>query len=464
MAVVFAASSSRAQPATGTIQDVQHVVVVMQENRSFDHYFSALKGVRGFNDHSPLLLPNGYPDFFQPPNFFQPQDTNYVLPYHTVVQCLQINGYVSTLSHYTRDDLPFYYALADAYTICDANYCAVLGPTFPNRIYLFTGRIDPNAGSDVVFGDYVPTSGFNWTTYPERLQTAGVSWKVYRRGDDWFGDALPWFVQYRNAAPGEPLYDRGVAPVSDVVAAFRNDVTNGTLPSVSWVVPPWELCEHPSFSPGNGEYFIKQLLDALASNPAVFNSTVFILTYDEHGGFFDHVPPPAPPPGTTNEFAGGRPIGLGVRVPMILVSPWTRGGRVCSQVFDHTSIIRFLETWTGVQEPNISAWRRQVCGDLTSAFDFAHPDTSYPSLPNADMVWTNSIPPYNLVIAPAPPVPQTAPVQEAGTKLSMPLPYQPDASAWTDCGASRLYVTMMNAGTASAHFSIYANAYRTDGP
>jgi phospholipase C len=149
---------------------------------------------------------------------------------------------------------------------------------------------------------------------------------------------------------------------------------------------------------------------------------------------------------------------------MILVSPWTRGGRVCSQVFDHTSIIRFLETWTGVQEPNISAWRRQVCGDLTSAFDFAHPDTSRPSLPNADMVWTNSIPPYNLVITPAPPVPQTAPVQEAGTKLSMPLPYQPDASAWTDCGTSRLYVTMTNAGTASAHFSIYANAYRTDGP
>ena len=460
--------------ATGTIQDVQHVVILMQENRSFDHYFGSLRGVRGFNDHSALLFQSGYN------SFYQPQGTNYVLPFHTSAQCLndvehdwagehavwnlgRWNQWVSVngsgaMSYYTRNDLPFYYALADAYTICDANYCSEMGPTFPNRLYLFTGMIDPNGtGGGPVIDNNVPTNGFSWTTYPERLQAASVTWKVYRRSDDWFGDALPWFAQYKNAARGNPLYDRGVAPVADVVAAFRHDVTNGTLPQVSWIMPPWELSEHPPFSPASGEYFVKQLLDALASNPAAFGSTVFIITYDENGGFFHHVPPPVPPPGTTNEFVNGQPIGLGVRVPMFIISPWTRGGRVCSQVFDHTSIIRFLETWTGVPEPNISAWRRQVCGDLTSAFDFAHPDTSYPALPNVTPVSTATI-------APSVPSPQTPPVQEPGTRLAMLLPYQPNANASTDCSAHRFNITLTNAGSASVHFAIYPNANRTDGP
>ena len=91
----------------------------------------------------------------------------------------------------------------------------------------------------------------------------------------------------------------------------------------------------------------KELLDALASNPEVYNSTVFILNYDEAGGFFDHVPSPVPVSGTPDEFVDGLPIGLGVRIPTLLISPWSRGGYVSSQVFDLTSPIRFLETWTG---------------------------------------------------------------------------------------------------------------------
>ncbi len=465
-------SSGRAM--AGTIQDVQHVVILMQENRSFSHYFGSLRGVRGFNDHSALIFQNGYNAFYQP------QSTNYVLPFHTSAQCLNdvehdwagehavwnlgrwnqwvsVNG-SAAMAYYTRSDLPFYYALADAYTICDANYCSVMGPTFPNRLYLFTGMIDPNGtGGGPAIDNSVPTGGFGWTTYPERLQAAGITWRVYRRSDDWFGDALPWFAQYQNAVPGNPLYDRGVAPVADVVAAFQHDVTNGTLPQVSWIMPPWELSEHPPFSPANGEYFVRQLLDALASNPAALASTVFIITYDENGGFFHHTPPPVPPSGTTNEFVGGLPIGLGVRVPMLIISPWTRGGRVCSQVFDHTSIIRFLETWTGVPEPNISAWRRQVCGDLTSAFDFAHPDLTYPALPEVTPVNTSPV-------SPPVPSPQVPPVQEPGTRLAMPLPYQPNANAMTDCDAHQFNVVLTNAGAAPVHFAIYPNAYRMDGP
>src|ERR1019366_2485163 len=306
--------------------------------------------------------------------------------------------------------------------------------------------------------NHVPTNGYSWTTYPERLQAAGVSWRVYRQAGDWFGDALQWFSQYKNAAPGNPLYDRGMATVNDVVAAFKADVTNGTLPQVSWITPmDLFYSEHAPYSVETGEWFVNQILSALAANPEVFNSTVLILNYDEEGGYRDHVPPPTAPLGTAGEFLNGRRFGLGTRVPMIIVSPWTRGGRVCSQVFDHTSVLRFLETWTGVQETNISAWRRQTCGDLTSAFDFANPDFSTPNLPPAPFT-------YCIGNLQPPPAAQWLPVQESGVRPACPLPYQPDASCYTDCNSNRLFVTMTNAGSASVHFAIYANAYRTDGP
>lgn len=467
-AVLLAASPVHA--GTGTIQDVQHVVILMQENRSFDHYFGTLWGVRGFSDPNILVFQNGSSDLFQPNG-----GTNFVLPFpvtrpniddvdHSEDSGLDAwnngwwNAWVSdkgpgTMVYYTRTNLPFYYALADAYTICDANFCSFMGPTFPNRIYLFTGTVDPDGtGGGPVLGNYVPPNGFTWTTYPERLQAAGVDWKVYRPPGDWFGDALQWFAQYMNAQPGDPLYDRGMATVNDIVAAFGADVANGTLSQVSWIIPPYNLSEHPSYSPEDGETFVSRLLNALAANPTVFNSTVFIITYDENGGFFDHVPSPVPPPGTTSEFVNGQPLGPGVRVPMFIISPWTRGGKVCSQVFDHTSVIRFLETWTGVQEPNISAWRRQVCGDLTSAFDFTNPDYSIPNLPGA--IGTYSAMPNT----------QTVPIQEPGTKTACPLPYQPDAYSYTDCVSNRLYITLTNAGSASVHFAIYPNVRRTGDP
>ena len=458
---------------TGTINDVQHVVIFIQENRSFDEYFGSLKGVHGFSDPNSLIFQNGNTDFYQP------QGGSYVLPFHTTSQCLNDVAHdwgsghtawnggkwdqwvpakgTTAMTFHTRSDLAYYYALADAYTICDAYFCPVIGPTNPNRLYSMTGMIDPNGtGGGPVIDNSEP--GFTWTTYPERLQAAGVSWKVYQQPDNFDDNALAWFNQYRNAFPGQPLYDRGMTTVPDLVAAFRMDVTNGTLPKVSWLVAPADQSEHPSYSPASGEALTKQLLDALALNPAVFNSTVFILTYDENGGFFDHVPAPVPPPGTPDEFVSGQPIGLGIRVPTIIISPWTRGGYVCSQLFDHTSLIRFLETWTGVFEPNISAWRRMVCGDLTSAFDFANPDTSNPSLPVTA--------PINCGAGTTPSVPmsQTVPNQEAGTTIPRPLPYQLNATSYADCGAGRFYIVMTNAGTAAGHVATYANAYRTDGP
>ena len=466
---------SAVSAATGTIQDVQHVVILMQENRSFDHYFGCMGGVRGYNDRNAMLFSNGQSDFYQP------QGDGYVLPFPITNPCIDdvvhdeetgledwddgkwdqwipAKG-VETMAYYTPDYLPLHYALANAYTICDNYFCSLIGPTYPNRLYLFTGMIDPNdTGGGPVLANCIPFGGFSWTTYPEALQAAGISWQVYRPEGDTFGDVLPWFAQYANAIPGEPLYDQGVAEVPDVVAALQADISNGTLPQVSWIIPTLPQSGHPPFSPGDGEVFIQNVLNALASNPAILNSTVFIVTYDENDGLFDHVPSPIAPPGTAGEFVNGEPLGLGVRVPTLIISPWSRGGRVCSQVFDHTSIIRFLETWTGVQETNISAWRRQVCGDLTSAFDFAHPNTnSFPTLPIVESYDTM---PY----APVPPAVQAMPVQQTNTLLSMPLPYQPEITAQTDCTAGLVNLTMTNAGSASVHFAIYANPVQAGGP
>ncbi|RBL66605.1 phospholipase C, phosphocholine-specific, partial [Pseudomonas sp. MWU13-2625] len=178
-------------------------------------------------------------------------------------------------------------------------------------------------------------------------------------------------------------------------------------------------------------YYLSNILDALTSNPDVWSKTVLLVMYDENDGLFDHVPPPVPPSGTAGEFVSGAPIGLGPRVPLLVLSPWSRGGYVCSQVFDHTSVLRFLETWSGVQEPNISAWRRQVCGDLTAALDFGSSNTSLPAFPDTAALLTQAQQSKGWP-APTAPVPGQMPQPEAGRRPARALPYQCNAYASTD--------------------------------
>ena len=169
---------------------------------------------------------------------------------------------INALTFHERTDLVYYYALAEAYTICDNYFCSVIGPTNPNRLYAMTGMIDPNGtGGGPAIDNSEP--GFTWTTYPERLQNAGITWKVYQQPDNFDDNALAWFAQYRTATPGNPLYDRGMTTVNDLVAAFKADVTNGTLPQVSWIIAPTALSEHPIYSPASGADLTKKLLDAL---------------------------------------------------------------------------------------------------------------------------------------------------------------------------------------------------------
>jgi phospholipase C len=542
-------------PRAGTTWfDAEHVVILMQENRSFDHCYGALRGVRGFRDPRFITLPNGNPVWLQSngegetfaPFRLDIRGTNATwmgsLPHDWTNQSDARNGgrydgwleakhsseknyggMPLTLGHYTREDIPFYYSLADAFTVCDQAFCSSLTGTTPNRLHLWTGTIrdEQHASArprvrnqDTDYGQWA-----DYTSFPERLEDNGISWKIYQNeigldlsfdeeGDAWLcnfqDNPIEWFSAYhvrysafyRNAIPGKidslnkqieamktklaglpaggttaptggketedlkeqiagaektvaalredqlgftqenyhklsqrekNLHERAFStnshdpfyhdlssvsyhdgdtvremkvPKGDVLHQFREDVQSGHLPAVSWLVAPERFSDHPS-SAWYGPWYISEAIDILTANPEVWKKTIFILCYDENDGYFDHVPPfvsPHPDQPETGlasvgidcslehmtreqdlqkmpeSHARGGPIGLGYRVPLVVVSPWSRGGFVNSQVFDHTSILMFLEKFIShkygkkIEETNINNWRRTVCGDLSSVF------------------------------------------------------------------------------------------------
>ncbi len=528
-----------------TYLDAEHVVILMQENRSFDHMLGTLRGVRGFNDPRAIRLPNGNSVFVQTdaagasyaPWRLNIKDSRITwmgsIPHSRQSQVDAWNegrhdGWIEakrsgnheyssvpmTMGHYTREDVPFYYALADAFTVCDQNYCAVMTSTTPNRSTFWTGTIrDRQAKDSKVYmrNDQFERLQMPWKTYPERLQEAGISWKFYQNEltysgltgehDAWLGNfgcnVLEFFGAYNiEANSGFPLAlqadhaalteeiarlqdeaakendgkavarlharieganrriaeiqaqvpgsgasrysqlteaqralhhaafvtnsasndfheleelsftDEGrpqtmMVPKGDIFYQFRKDVNEGRLPAISWLSSPERFSDHPT-SPWFGAWYVSEVMDILTKNPEVWKKTIFILTYDENDGYFDHAPsfvasdPKRPETGdasagidtgieytyvedelaqgVTQKDARSGPIGMGFRVPMIIASPWTRGGWVNSQLFDHTSTLMFLENFIAmkygktVKEENISAWRRAVSGDLTSAF------------------------------------------------------------------------------------------------
>jgi phospholipase C len=426
--------------ANASLSDVKHIVILMQENRSFDHYFGTLSGVRGFSDPKAAKNANGTPVFdqygYQPgagvdaAGYLQPfnllnnppaengEDTNDIA-HDWVTQHDSWNGgkmdsfikaHLSadgasngpvTMGYFNRSELAFYYALADAFTVCDNYFCSVLGPTDPNRLMTFSASIDPSGahGGPVITTatDRVAMTGkLNWETMPEALLKAGVSWKVYNDPTGILGlGVLSYFKNYTNpfSLTDLELIDKGLAPTYP--GDFHSDVKSGTLPSVSWIVPPLAECEHPAAPPEWGEYLVQQILNILVSNPAVWAQTVFIVNYDENGGFFDHVPPPTAPAGTAGEYlttlpssAGGiaGPIGLGFRTPCLVISPLTAGGYKYSGVLDHTSTLRLIEKRFGVTVPNLTAWRRSVTGDFTGALNLVSPPvTKVPALPSTSI-------------------------------------------------------------------------------
>lgn len=529
-----------------TFLDAEHVVLLMQENRSFDHSFGTLRGVRGFNDRRAIQLSNGNPVWLQSyanGHTYAPFRLDIKNSKAAWTQDLphswenQIGAWNAgkfdkwldwkrsgrkeyrdlplTLGYYTREDIPFYYAFADAFTICDQHFCSSITGTTTNRHYFWTGKCTEDLHSKPLTrnSDTYYNNMAKWKTFPERLQENGISWKVYQneislqtaisgKGDSLLGNFtdnnLEWFAQYHvrfkkshidfynrriEELPGEieelqkqlatdpnaqkvqntltqkknqlasfkrevdqysaenfeklsdlekELHNRAFqtnegdahyheteeiefegttieVPKGDILHQFRQDVTNGQLPTVSWLVAPQYFSDHPS-APMYGAWYVSEILNILTQNPEVWKKTIFILNYDENDGYFDHVPPfVAPKPGDKDaglvsskldeglqtefltkeqELASGvreenateGPVGLGYRVPLIIASPWTKGGWVNSEVCDITSTIQFLEVFLNkkykkqIVETNISLWRRAITGDLTSVFRTYNPN------------------------------------------------------------------------------------------
>src|SRR6202166_1850840 len=455
--------------ACSKLTDIQHVVILTQENRSFDHYFGSYRGVRGFSDQSMAFQ---QPD---PANTTVPP-VGVLLPFHldtstTNAACTHdishdwvpqhqswnngaMDGFVSSrlpinsndavlsMGYYTRADLPYYYALADGFTICDNYFCSVMGPTDPNRLYTMAASLDPdgkNGGpilQTIVTNRSAMYGRLTYTTMPEQLQARGISWKVYSSPDENIlggilsDNVLSYFKNFQN--PASALYQNAFGPQFPI--DFLSDVALGNLPQVSWLIGSILTSDHPPAPSLFGENILSLIVSTLSLNPALWAKTVLLVNYDENGGFFDHVPPATAPAGTPGEYvtappvpdptvigspAINGPIGLGFRVPMLIISPFSRGGFVSADLFDHTSVLRFLETRFGAEVPNLSAWRRATGGDLTSALNFQKPDQSIPNPPSRAPAIQQAIPqcvgklagttPY------AVPTTQTVPTQESGT-------------------------------------------------
>jgi phospholipase C len=569
---------------TGTIKDVEHIVILMQENRPFDHHFGTLRGVRGYADPravkinlplkngtgtapvSVFLQPAGAANvaagFSVPPNFDDlggPSDGVDVVPPFRVnpgsvspgLKSLGLTYLPGTghswegihaawnqdhydnwaaqqgpiaMNYMTRDDIPYHCALADAFTVGDAYHCAIMGPTNPNRYYMWAGCIgnvnglgpggtDGHGAGPVTYnGLSVNNAYWVFKTYPERLQEAGVSWKIYQdlAGATFapdFGDgtdnsfagnftdnSVLYSNEYATAPTNSPLFQNGCTgtQISKLIPGagasdqdwlawaehlfddFRKDVNSGNLPQVSWVVAPAGYTEHSDWPINYGAWYISQVFDILVSNPDVFSKTVLLINYDEADGSFDHIVPPSPPQtpangastvSIENEIVTSDkpphvtgPVGLAQRVPFLAISPWSKGGYVNSQVFDHTSVIRFIEKRFGVLEPNISPWRRAIAGDLTSVFDFEHTDQSRVKLPPTDSFLP---PPAELAGG------NTAtfhpglsgviigvPAQEKGVRPARALPYELNVHAAVNASNHTVVLTFFNTGGATVVFHV----------
>ncbi|WP_158915627.1 alkaline phosphatase family protein [Caulobacter sp. S45] len=449
-----AAAASMAGPAqtalggdrttASKLSDIDHIIILMKENRSFDHYFGSLRGVRGFDDprahredgsnifrQADALHPDGHISAFRLNTLSTSAQRLDDLSHswgaqHVAWNAGRMDQWVAshraadgdngllTMGYLTREDLPYYYALADAFTLCDGYHCSVFGPTNPNRYYLMTGTIDPNGkhGGAALDND---GRAYTWETYPERLEAAGVSWRIYHDMDDYDCNVCKYFVQYQTTPKTSALYENAMR--DRPFETLLDDLRTGNIPQVTWIVPPAEVSEHPSYLPAAGEMHTAQILNALWSNPKLWARTALILNYDENDGQFDHVAPPTPEPGTPDEFVHGLPIGLGFRVPCMVISPFSRGGHVSGQTFDHTSTLKLIEARFGVEVANLSRWRRETVGDLTSAFGFGAPaDLTLPHLPETREALRQATYRADTLPPPAVPTQQSLPSQEPGTR------------------------------------------------
>ncbi|KID73815.1 Non-hemolytic phospholipase C [Metarhizium brunneum] len=434
-AVLATATAVRA----GSLRDVKHIVLFMQENRAFDHYFGTMAGVRGFGDPNVQVNRDGRSTFEQP---ISPQNGVDILkPWHInhlggewleATQCMGAgdNGWATmhaayngglgnnwaqadgpySLGYFTRADIPTHFDIAEGWTVADMASQSILAATDPNRITWMSGSVNipgsptnpDGTGGMIIDNSASPgceAPGLNcfpfvWKTFPEYLEAAGISWQVWQDMDNFEDNMLAYFEQYQTAKNGSALRTRGNSyPGLD---AFYDAAAKGTLPQVSWIVGPQEQSEHAPNLPKDGAWLQKKVVDAITQSPA-YNETVLVISYDEQGGWADHVVPVVAPKGTPGEWLkdpynqfGDVPLGPGWRTPRFIISPWTRGGNVFTEFTDHTSDIQFVEAWAAahgykdVRTKALTQWRRDHMSNLVNAFDFDHPDLSTPRITAVD--------------------------------------------------------------------------------
>ncbi|RSL74536.1 hypothetical protein CEP53_000122 [Fusarium sp. AF-6] len=420
------------------LADIDHVILFMQENRAFDHYFGTMAGVRGFADPN-IKYNNGVPVWKQlvTPNLSK--DTDYITPWYLnylggtwpeATQCMSagsngwdanqaawnhgandhwaVNNTPYSIGYYKREDLPVHFALAEGWTLGDMYQESVIASTNPNRVMWVSGSINvpgspqtkDEGGYPYIDNNETPgcdRDGINcyplkWKTVAEKYEDAGVSWSVYQDADNFDDNPYAWFEQFQDANKGSPLNAKGMKGSS--LDTFYAQAANGTLPEVSYIVGPMQLSEHPPYSPHDGSWLQRKVAEAVINSPK-YSKTVLIVSYDETGGWADHVSPYHSPDGTPGEWlddpygeAGRTPTGPGFRVPFYIISPFTRNGGVFTEHCDHTSQLMFIEKWQAakgrdVKTDEIVPWRRENMADLVNAFDFEHPDYSIPNLPDA---------------------------------------------------------------------------------
>jgi phospholipase C len=392
---IFAASRVAAEMYAGNSNPINHILIACQENHSFDNYFGYYPRAGAFGVPSNYSQPDGNGGTVTPHHDFLPIGFD---PSHTWQSIHSewnngaMDGFYTTdgsdaLNYYDGSDLSYYYGLADAFTLCGNYFCSVLGPTVPNRLALVSGTAGGNTTDTLAVGSV------DWPTIADLLDAHQVSWKCYNLGLGLGStgslehfNGLTFFKNWQN--------DQRLRFTED---DYNADLQAGTLPQVSFLITEELISEHPPTDIQMGQQKMADVINALMSSSS-WKSAALFLTYDEGGGFFDHVAPPQVDA-----------YGLGFRVPALVASPYARRGYVSGQLYEHSSILKFIERRfalpslasinhqfdtstpgtnndaangkpTGPAEPPRDGLKQ--IGDFYEAFDFTQNPNYYPGLPS----------------------------------------------------------------------------------
>lgn len=457
LAVTFVAAWQHQQNGNendriSNLKKIKHVVLFMQENRAFDHYFGTMAGVRNFRDPNVMTSSDTGKNVFHQKvdqsilSPHPPKDVKFLSPFYLnwaggdwpkKTQCMiagtnswqknhaawnhgtndhwALENSVYSLGYMKKSDIPVQWTLADTFTVGDMYYESTISTTDTNRAVYFSGTMNPLHGSPingshikmggpVIDNHRIPGCLFTddghpmscypkrWKTIPEYFEESGITWRVYQDLDNFTDNDLQFFSQYQESAvKGGKLAKYGISYPG--LHQFYEDAKNGNLPEVTYIVGPSALSEHPPFMPSDGGWLQAKIANAVMHGKN-WDSTALIYSYDETGGWADHVMAPHAPKSEKSEWMidpydkslGLQPIGPGFRVPFYIVSPFTRGGNVFTEHSAHESQLLFVEQWAKAHgkpfySKEIPQWRRSQLSDLVNAFDFSDFKEDVPYVP-----------------------------------------------------------------------------------